>query len=397
MHKNKKLVTIMDKEKQYILSDDDLLSIDRDLAIDKEKRRRLKLESVEAIKEKNQQEWESEQAFLDLKKHWLKEFSPAKIEKILNERIVGQPELTKSVANFLYYHILRQVYPELPPRPMLISGPSGSGKTEVWRAIQLLESDLCFDGMRGAKDDGIKIIDGASLTADGWKGENKISTQINNDIAEGGILVIDEFDKLATPQVGAYGTNHSALVQAELLKLLEGELTIIDPDAGCTSKERIETHKMGIVLVGAFESINEKYRVQKNRIGFNTTNQTSVNNEHTDITDEDFIKYGVLTELMGRICTKCHTKELADEDYIAIIRNPHSRVSKLIEVLRVNGVKVDNIIDDEKIKELIKQTRTNKTGARWVSAQIENKILDLIYENGICPDVAYLSDCQQTP
>ena len=380
----------MDKEKKYVLSNDDIAAIERDIAIEKEKRRILRLETAEAIKEQNKQTAESEQSFFKLKQLWLKEFSPAKIEKMLNERIIGQPELTKSVANFLYYHVLRQVYPELPPRPMLISGPSGSGKTEVWRAVQALDSELYLNGINGAIfDDIIKIIDGASLTADGWKGENKISKQVASGIANGGILVIDEFDKLATPQFGASGTNYSALVQAELLKLLEGELTIFDSDSGCSSNERIETYKMGIVLIGAFESINDKYRNKKALIGFGLDHQQTGEAFEcpVQITDADFIKYGVLTELLGRVCTKCQTKELTDEDYVAIIKNPHSRVSKIINVLKENGVKIDNIVTDEIIKGLIKQARTNKTGARWVSAQVENQILSLIYENGIMPDI----------
>lgn len=66
------------------------------------------------------------------------------MEQELNKRIFGQPELTKAVADFLYYHALRQLHPELPQRPLLISGPSGSGKTEVWRVASRLYSDtLC--------------------------------------------------------------------------------------------------------------------------------------------------------------------------------------------------------------------------------------------------------------
>ena len=53
------------------------------------------------------------------------------MEQALNEQVIGQPALTKAVADFLYYHALRQLHPELPQRPLLIAGPSGSGKTEV--------------------------------------------------------------------------------------------------------------------------------------------------------------------------------------------------------------------------------------------------------------------------
>ena len=34
----------------------------------------------------------------------------------------------QDVADFLRYHALRQLYPDLPLRPMLITGPSGCGR-----------------------------------------------------------------------------------------------------------------------------------------------------------------------------------------------------------------------------------------------------------------------------
>ena len=74
---------------------------------------------------------------------FLHEQTPAGIEKELNKFVLGQPELTRAVADFLYYHALRQTCPELPQRPLLIAGPSGSGKTEV--AKQLMKKSRKFE------------------------------------------------------------------------------------------------------------------------------------------------------------------------------------------------------------------------------------------------------------
>lgn len=41
---------------------------------------------------------------------FLLQYTPQIIEDELNARIIGQPELTRDVADFLYYHILRQVH-----------------------------------------------------------------------------------------------------------------------------------------------------------------------------------------------------------------------------------------------------------------------------------------------
>ena len=50
---------------------------------------------------------------------FLKTKTPASIEQELNLQIIGQPQLTKAVADFLYYHALRQQHPALPQRPLL--------------------------------------------------------------------------------------------------------------------------------------------------------------------------------------------------------------------------------------------------------------------------------------
>lgn len=147
---------------------------------------------------------------------FLESKSPAQIERELNGEIIGQPGLTKAVADFLYYHALRQIHPELPQRPMLISGPSGSGKTEVWRAARQLYGSTFL----------IKVIDGSCISCEGWTGNYKIDTFMDASMVNGGILVVDEFDKLTKPRHAASGDNVSLDIQAEFLKLIEGEYQV---------------------------------------------------------------------------------------------------------------------------------------------------------------------------
>lgn len=312
-------------------------------------------------------------------KRFLSNYTPSKIEDKLNDRIVGQEGLTKLVADFLYYHALRQIKPELPPRPMLISGPSGSGKTEVWRATKTI-----FEGTFQ-----INIVDGASMTGEGWKGDNKLSSHIDREIANGGILIIDEFDKLAKPAYESNGSNIAAEIQAEFLKLLEGELTKkedkklmaemfkagLNPLPGET---KIDTKKMGVVLIGAFEDIKSK---RQSRVGFG--NQDILSSNDKNITDEEYIEFGVLPELIGRVAIKVTTNQLTDDEYIQIIHNPHSRVSTIINILKEFGVDPSRLLNDDEMKGLIQRSRSNKTGVRWVSAQIENKMLASIRDGGI--------------
>jgi ATP-dependent Clp protease ATP-binding subunit ClpX len=303
---------------------------------------------------------------------FLQDNAPAQIEEALNERVIGQPQLTKAVADFLYYHALRQVHPQLPPRPMLISGPSGSGKTEVWRVAKKLYGDL-FP---------MEIIDGSALTCDGWAGSQKLPTYITPQMAKGGIVVVDEFDKLTVPRISSSGSNVSREMQSQFLKLMDGEYHIIQnrKDTGITS------HAMGFVMVGAFEALRgQKTAPAPKRvapIGFCPVPQQAAPAVEVpvaaELRDEDFIRYGIMPEIVGRIATKCATAPLSQEACLGIIRGPHSRIAVLADVLKGYGVEERELISDEEILSLLRTARSNQTGFRWVSAQVENRMLERI-------------------
>lgn len=301
---------------------------------------------------------------------FLRSKTPALVEQELNERIFGQPELTKAVADFLYYHALRQLHPELPQRPLLISGPSGSGKTEVWRVASRLYSDTFS----------IQIIDGSSLSCEGWAGNYKLDTYVSSEMANG-ILVVDEFDKLVRPKHNSKGDNVSLDIQSEFLKLMEGEYHILQnkKQTGKTSQQ------MGFVLVGAFEELREEAESRccpQAHIGFSTPCPTPVPSA-VRFTDEDFIHYGIMPEIVGRIATKCSTLPLDESAYMDTIYSPYSRVSQIQNILKRYGTAFSDTISEEELHELISTAKTNKTGVRWVSAQVENRLLDAIREQGL--------------
>ena len=305
---------------------------------------------------------------------FLQENTPAQIQQKLDERVIGQPELTAAVADFLYYHALRQKHPQLPQRPLLIAGPSGSGKTEVWRAVDKLYGDL-FQ---------IQIIDGSNLTCDGWAGGHKISTFVTTRLAKGGILVVDEFDKLVTPKHASGGENVALQMQSEFLKLFEGEYHITEnkKPTNMTSKA------MGFVLVGAFEALRAK-KSSRSRpsIGFHAQQcgDSTQSAASSSLTDEDFISYGMMPEVVGRIATKCTTQALDNHAYLQILRGPHSRVAAIEQVLAQYGIQTADIIPQEELLEMIAQSKNNRTGVRWVCAQVENRLLAAIREQGLFP------------
>lgn len=307
---------------------------------------------------------------------FLKAKTPALIEQELNEHVIGQENLTKAVADFLYYHALRQQHPSLPQRPLLIAGPSGSGKTEVWRVAKKLYGNTFF----------IRIIDGSNISGEGWSGNYKIDTYLDSQSTDGGILVVDEFDKLVMPKHSSSGDNVSLSIQAEFLKLVEGEYRVSKKKelTSMTSK------MMGFVMVGAFEGLWEQKKTAQEKprthIGFRTDEVKPVTAQSSPmLTDEDFIHFGMMPEFVGRIATKCATKALDAQAYLAIVRGPHSRVSLIAQVLQQYGIRIPDVISDGEILELVEASKNNRTGVRWVCAQVETRLLEAIREQGLFP------------
>ena len=80
---------------------------------------------------------------------------------------------------------------------------------------------------------------------------------------------------------------------------------------------------------------------------------------------------------------KCTTNQLSDDEYIKIIKNEHSRVALITQIMKTYNIDMSDIISEEEMRELIKSSKSNKTGVRWVSAQIENRMFEFLRENGV--------------
>ena len=150
--------------------------------------------------------------------------------------------------------------------------------------------------------------------------------------------------------------------------------------AHATKEQKIDTKRMGVVLVGAFDDIKTK---RQSRVGFGNNISTESQKITTTITDEEYIDFGVLPELIGRIAIKVTTNQLSDDEYVQIIYNPFSRVSLIIDTFKEFGIDLSGMVSENEIRALIKRSKSNRTGVRWVSSQVENKMLSVIRELGI--------------
>lgn len=231
---------------------------------------------------------------------------------------------------------------------ILLYGSTGTGKTEILKRISKLYNIP------------IVIEDATSLSETGYQGR-KITDMLedlclaaNGDIklAEKGILVIDEFDKLAEKS----GDNQSHVsrlgVQRSLLKLLDGTLFYFD-------NKQFDSSRLTIVGVGAFTGITN-------------------GDDYKQLTTEDFMKYGIMRELIGRFSKTIAMNPLEKEDIIKILKNsdfsPLNTYKKLFEMLQVQFEFTDDFI--EYIADL---AIAKKSGARSLKTVFDDCISSALF------------------
>lgn len=193
---------------------------------------------------------------------------------------------------------------------ILIYGSTGTGKTEILKRISKIYNVP------------IVIEDATSLSETGYVGR-KVTDMLedlylaagkNIKLAEKGILVIDEFDKLAEKNEDNQSHVSRLGVQRSLLKLLDGSLFYFD-------NKKFDTSKLTIVGLGAFTGITDS-------------------DDYKNLSSNDFIKYGIMRELMGRFSKTIAMNPLSKEDMIKILKesdfSPLNTYKKLFEMLNVN-------------------------------------------------------------
>ena len=231
---------------------------------------------------------------------------------------------------------------------ILIYGSTGTGKTEILKRISKLYEIP------------IVIEDATSLSETGYQGR-KITDMLedlclaaNGDIklAEKGILVIDEFDKLAEKS----GDNESHVsrlgVQRSLLKLLDGSLFYFD-------NKQFDSSRLTIVGAGAFTGITN-------------------GDDYKHLTNDDFIRYGIIRELIGRFSKTITMNPLEREDIIKILKysdfSPLNTYKKLFELLQVEFEYSDDFV--EYIAEL---AVAKNSGARSLKTVFDNCISSALF------------------
>lgn len=307
---------------------------------------------------------------------------PKEIKEKLDRSVVGQERAKKIISVAIYNHYKRFMHnrEDIQKSNVLMIGPSGVGKTEIARTV--------------AKSLGVPFVicDATTVTEAGYVGddvENMLlrliqAADMDIELAEKGIIYIDEIDKIArkgestsiTRDVSGEG------VQQALLKIVEGAEVDVQLSGGRKhpygERVRIDTSNILFICGGAFEGITMNNKKERS-IGFGkeeVLEEVEVNNE---VTAKELEKQGMIPELVGRLPIRTRLEVLTKDDLKKILTDvDNSIIKQYTDLIELDSVRLN--FSEEAIDLIAEKAVQNKTGARGLKSVIEQFMTDIMFE-----------------
>jgi ATP-dependent Clp protease ATP-binding subunit ClpX len=333
-------------------------------------------------------------------------FLPRDIKAHLDRFVIKQEEAKKvlSIAVCDHYNHakflqrLEQEDPKLAEETeytkqnVILVGPTGVGKTYLIKHI----ADLIK--VPFVKADATKFSETGYVGGDVEDLVRELVHKANGNVnlAQFGIIYIDEIDKIASAG-NLIGRDVSGRgVQTTLLKLMEETevplRSVNDIQAqlqaafefhkrGKAKRETINTRHILFVVSGAFEKLKEQVarRVRQGQIGFSAQPVQVMDNElFQHVTTHDFVEYGFEPEFIGRLPVRVVCEELDADDLFKIMKFSEGSLLRQYErAFRAYGIEIS--FDDEALRLIAEEAASEKTGARGLLTVFEKLFRDYKY------------------
>ncbi len=327
---------------------------------------------------------------------------PREIRASSDTYVIGQERAKKTLSVAVYNHFKRiwngakKSEIELQKANILMIGPTGCGKTLL---AETLARTLAVPFV---------VCDATSLTESGYVGEDvenillRLIQAADWDLtkAEGGIIYIDELDKIARKE----GVNRSITrdvsgegVQQELLKIIEGCVANVPPQGGRKHPHQeflqINTRNILFICGGAFngleEIVSKRVAYSGSQMGFlgGGRGEPLPDNLVPQPSPEDLLEYGFIPEMVGRLPVATTLEPLNRDDLVRVLTEPQNAIVKQYQQLfSIDGVELE--FTQEALGAAADRALEHYTGARCLRYVVEETLLDVMFELPSLDDVA---------
>lgn len=329
---------------------------------------------------------------------------PKEIRDYLNRYVIRQEDAKKvlSVAICDHYNHIKSrlsdkklLATEYSKQNVLLLGPTGVGKTYLIKNVaRLIGVPFVKADATKFSETGYVGSDVEDLVRDLVKAANG-----NVELAECGIIFVDEIDKIAS-EAGLGGRDVSGRgVQINLLKLMEEtEVNLFSPSDMMSQmqavmemqqgkkpkRKSINTRNILFIVSGAFDKLAEsiKKRMTRNELGFGAT----ISDQDADISGflryaetSDFVKYGFEPEFIGRVPVRVACRSLNADDLAHILSHSEGSILKQYHD-DFSGYGISFDIADSVIGKIAEKASEEGTGARGLMTVLERLFRDFKFE-----------------